>query len=234
MIHMTDVKIVPSYPAPSFTALKNWIQTLAAVTDEVQIDFVDGRFVSATSWPFTDAEPPLQALEHWEEFPTAVSYECDLMVQDPEQYLDALVQRGVKRVIIHHQSTRDYEACVAHAQLHGYIHGLAVLPHVVVDDIAPLLEQFSYVQVMGIASVGAQGQPFASAALQVIAELRVRFPNMVIGVDGAVNADTIPSLVAAGATRLAPGSAITKAANPAAAFSQLQALAERAHQQSIG
>jgi pentose-5-phosphate-3-epimerase len=45
-----------------------------------------------------------------------------------------------------------------------------------------------------------------------------------IAVDGAVNKETITQLLAAGANRFAPGSAVSKALDPALAYKQLAEL----------
>lgn len=148
----------------------------------------------------------------------------DCMVMNPEQYLDTFVSLGVSRVVIHNNSDADYEACLDHAIANDYIMGIGILPTVRLGSVARLIEAFDYVQVMGIYEVGLQGQGFAPETLDVIASIKTQWPEKEIAVDGAVNADTIPALIAAGATRLAPGSAIVRADSPAAAYESLIAL----------
>jgi ribulose-phosphate 3-epimerase len=87
-----------------------------------------------------------------------------------------------------------------------------------------LIPQFDYLQVMGIASIGAQGQPFDERTLTTVHTLRERYPSLEIAIDGAVNETTIPRLVEAGANRFAPGSAIAKAPDPVTAYKQLLGL----------
>jgi ribulose-phosphate 3-epimerase len=139
----------------------------------------------------------------------------------PEMYLDLFASLHVARVVIHAESTAAHEQCVAHGNLHGYKVGLGVLvttPPALVDSLVPL---FSYVQVMGIRHVGAQGQPFDPEALSIITRLRHAYPLLEIAVDGAVNEHTIPKLLQAGANRFAPGSAIAKSDDPVASYKQL-------------
>lgn len=220
---MEAVTLLPSYPAPNWTELERMLKALHGEAAEFQIDIVDGQFVPHTSWPFTetDIDAALQKLAPWQ---SEYVLEFDCMVCKPEQYLDRIVEAGAKRVIIHYGSTEAYTDIAAHSQAHGYALGLAVTIAVPMEAIIELLPQVSYVQVMGIAKVGQQGQPFANEALERIAALKAYAPDMSVAVDGAVNATTIPALVAAGADRLAPGSALTKAADPDAAYKQLQAL----------
>ena len=78
---------------------------------------------------------------------------------------------------------------------------------------------------MGIKTVGKQGQPFDSRTEKNIERIKNKYPDLTIAVDGAVNESTIPVLVAAGAIRLAPGSAITRAPDSAEAYKHLHELA---------
>lgn len=225
---MSSVTILPSLPASDFANLKELAEKIASVASEIQIDLVDGQFVPALSWPFTEMLEEgsgfVETISKVAELPESLAREFDCMVSEPYQYLEALAAQKPARIIIHHKSTIDYQACIAHARAHHYKIGLAMLPTVELDEMAELIPGFDYVQVMGIERVGSQGQPFAPQALALITALTVTFPDLEIAVDGAVNKETIPMLIAAGATRLAPGSAIAKAADPAAAYLELGAL----------
>lgn len=73
------------------------------------------------------------------------------------------------------------------------------------DSLAPLGD---FIQTMGIAVLGHQGEPFDPRALARVRELRERFPSHPISVDGGVEIDNARALVEAGASRLVAGSAI--------------------------
>lgn len=216
------ITIVPSYPAPSFEDLVDLALDISGVCDELQVDIVDGEFVEAQSWPFNQGDAEVaEELGKLMELPSGLALELDCMVLDPVQYLDIFVGLGVARVIIHFGSTNYYEECLEHAANNDYVIGLALLPSTNFDEVSSLIERFDYVQVMGIAEVGAQGQSFDERSLGLISAIRKAFPGKEIAVDGAVNTETIPALVAAGATRLAPGSAIVKAVDRAVAYEKL-------------
>lgn len=216
------ITVVPSYPAPAFADLADLANDISGVVNELQVDIVDGEFVTTQSWPFTQSENEIQKeLGRLMELPSGLALELDCMVMEPVQYLDTFVELGVSRVIVHYGSTNFYEECVEHASNHEYLIGLALLPSVDLNEVMELISVFDYVQIMGIAEVGAQGQPFDDRALDIVAAIRSVFPEKDIAVDGAVNIETIPALVAAGATRLAPGSAIVKAVDRIAAYETL-------------
>ncbi len=216
-------KIVPSYPAPSFAELTRLFDTLKGVTDEVQVDMVDGAFAPSTSWPFTE-DDPAAALTELAPYTRDFTIEMDCMIEDPERWLDRFTALGIKRVVVHLGSTDAYEEIIEHARAHRYAIGLALTNDVPLAALDPFVERIDFVQLMGIREVGRQGRPFDEETVARAAKLRAHYPSLDIAVDGGVNERTIPPLLAAGVNRFAPGSDITTAADPAAAFRTLSAL----------
>ena len=100
--------------------------------------------------------------------------------------------------------------------------GLALNPDTSLDTILPYMEKIDFVQCMGIARIGYQGQPFDERVLTQINQLRVKYPNLPISVDGGVNIETAALLKQAGATRLVAGSAIFGASDVSEAITGLQ------------
>lgn len=219
----SPLSLVPSLPAESFAELSKIARLLEGVAAGFQVDIVDGVFVSATSWPFT--EPSVSnALEQLHELSSLFELEMDCMCMEPEQYLEQFVQLGVKRVVIHVGSTDAYPQCIAHAKGHGYKIGFAITNDSSREMLTQYVDQLDFVQVMGIKNVGMQGQEFDERTLDTIALLRKAYPRLEIAVDGGVNAATIRRLLQAGATRFAPGSAITQTADPALSYKQLSGM----------
>jgi ribose 5-phosphate isomerase B len=222
-IHTTTYSIAPSLPASSFAELYSLSQILSGEVSELQVDIVDGVFAPAISWPFTEKNPKAEFLKV-RQLSKNVSIEVDCMCLRPESYLDVFVEAGVSRVIIHAGSTTEYEKCIAHARAYGYKIGLAVLNTSDPKLFDTYATYFDFVQVMGIAAVGAQGQPFDTVTLKTVFTLRTKYPRLEIAVDGSVNEQTIVKLKEAGANRFAPGSAIAKATDPAASYKALCSL----------
>lgn len=220
---MKHMKVVPSLPAHSFDELNALAGAVVGDVTELQVDIVDGKFVHAVSWPFTESEP-LAELRKLKNFTHDFSIEVDCMVMKPERYLNLFVELGVSRVIMHMRSTEVYERIIEHARTHGYKVGIAFTNDVPFEEYAALIPKIDFVQVMGIAVVGAQGQPFDERTLETVSHLRSVFPELEIAVDGSVNKETIVPLKEAGVTRFAPGSAIAKQEDPKAAYHQLCAL----------
>lgn len=217
-----EKSLVPSLPAASFGDLEAVLNALSGTVSEFQVDFVDGEFAKPVSWPFTEGDP-MAELTKLTPFMSSFKLEADCMVIEPEQYLDSLVAVGFKRIIVHFGSTDQWEQLFIHHRDHGYELGLA-FTNDTYEAAKALIPEFDFVQVMGIKTVGQQGQPFDERTLETVSELRRLHPDLSIAIDGSVNQDTIPRLVAAGADRLAPGSAIVKASDPLFAYKQLHAL----------
>lgn len=223
--HALPKTIVPSLPAASFEQLSHLAEALDGVSYGFQIDIVDGLFVPHTSWPFTEGDPGAE-LYKIKELPQSYQYELDCMVCEPEQYLSVFADLQLERVIIHIGSTNCYGTLIQHARQHGYKIGLAFTNDVPLSFLYPYIDKIDFVQIMGIAKVGQQGQPFDERTLETARTLRSQYPELSIAVDGSVNAETIPRLLAAGVNHFAPGSAISKANSPAIAYKQLSTLLE--------
>lgn len=214
--------LVPSLPATSWEELFTLWESFARTLPELQIDITDGVFTPHTSWPFS-SERGVGDLGRARIFlPTALEIDC--MCMSPHQYFDLFREIGAERVVIHAGSTEEYDTCLSMGEECGFRMGLGILNTTPQELSASLVPLFDYVQVMGIATIGAQGQPFDERTLDTVASLRTQFPELEIAVDGAVNAETIPRLLVAGANRFAPGSAIAKSPDPVGAYKQLQEL----------
>ena len=61
---------------------------------------------------------------------------------------------------------------------------------------------------MGIEKIGIQGEEFSAKAIEYVKNLRERFGDLEIAVDGGVNLENARQLIDVGATRLVIGSAI--------------------------
>jgi ribulose-phosphate 3-epimerase len=215
--------VIPSLPAQSFLELENLVLTLGSLIKEIQVDIVDGNFVSAKSWPFTE-ENPLQEFSKLKDLPSSVAIEMDCMVNEPEKYFTTFFDLGVKKVILHYGSTAQLSEAINELKANNIEVGLAFTNDIPLHNIEPFISLVDYVQVMGIAVVGAQGQPFDERTLHTTRVLRETYPELTIAVDGSVNQETIVALKEAGVNRFLPGSAVAKASDPKVALENLRQL----------
>lgn len=204
----------------SYADLVHIIEKLPGLP-EVHVDVLDGKFVPATSWPHTNGDDVAIAYELLRPF----SLEVDLMVEKPLVAAEAWLRAGADQLVFHIETI---EASV----LENFTHAHAVTVGVALDNdtslekLQPFLAFVDYVQLMGIATIGAQGQPFDTRVIERIKSIRTTHPAMPISIDGSVNKDTLPQLKHLGIHRFIVGSAIVSAENPKNAYLELTKLAQ--------
>jgi ribulose-phosphate 3-epimerase len=157
--------------------------------------------------------------------PSSVNFEVDLMISEPEKVVKKWIEAGAKRLIIHIESTSKMGEIIQIVRTHpnqpgadGQVEiGIALdidTPNDILDEWTcndcSSFARADFIQFMGIAKIGYQGQSFDEKVLEKISTLREKYPNAIISVDGAVDSETSPLLIKAGANRLAVGSAVFK------------------------
>jgi ribulose-phosphate 3-epimerase len=231
--------IVPAILPKSLEDLQQKLAVLDGVVTSVQLDVVDGRFASPASWPYLEnsssGDPDFQ---NGETLPYLgqMNYEIDLMVSNPEEVTGLWIQAGASRITIHAESTKYLSKTISDVQVkYGHAKdfapgllslGLAINIATDLSLIEPYLEFMDYVQFMGIASIGKQGEPYDTRVLRKIAAFRHLHPDMNIQVDGGVSLATAPALLSAGVSRLIIGSALWKAPNLLEEFRKFQDLSQ--------
>ncbi len=233
--------IIPAILPVSRKDLDEKLLRLQGIASEVQIDIVDGWFVRPASWPYAghDAgrEPMNELDSEMFSYLGTLTCEMDLMVEQPETEIARWVHAGANRITVHAETVHNLPRLIQDFQV-NYGHdkgfapdllafGLAISIATDISLIEPFLDRCDYVQLMGIASIGKQGQPFDRAVLQKIAYLRRKYPSTPIQVDGGVSLTTAPDLLSAGVSRLIVGSALWKASNLAEAFHAFTELSVR-------
>jgi len=224
VLYLSDMGvIVPAILPTSREDLEGKLALLNGIVDSVQIDVVDGTFASPPTWPYVNRSGEFaQRLEDGDALPYlgSMHYEIDLMVQDVEEVIGLWIAAGAQRLVVHAESTehlsgiiRELEVKYGHSK--DFAPGLLSLGLAIGNDsdlslIEPYTDRIDYVQFMGIASIGKQGQPFDARVLEKIAAFRQKHPDMSIQVDGAVSLETAPQLLIAGVDRLVIGSGLWK------------------------
>ena len=216
-------EIIPALMPKSFADLEKYADQFHGLVDIVQVDVMDGKFVPEISWPYTEdgvLDPIFLEIVKQERKLSqqdSLNYEFDLMVTNPEKTIESWVKTGVKRIIFHVESIKDkklfWESISRIKNGQDVEIGLAVDIETPNEEIYPHIEKIDFVQCMGIAQIGFQGQPFDKQVLHKITDLRKRFPELIISVDGGVSLETAPLLISAGVNRLVAGSAILKSEN---------------------
>ena len=212
--------IVPAIIPTSLNNLRETLGMVAPFTREVQVDIVDGQFVPFTSWPYTEEA----SINDLSEFTNEFLIEVDLMQSRPEEVVMEYVKAGVRRIVIHLESTTHLDDILTLRKEHDIKIGFSINNDTPLDVLTSVIRDADYVQLMGIAHIGSQGQLFDERVLERILTLRKEYHGLLISIDGSVNAETVSRLAHAGADRCVSGSAILKQENPKEAFENLTSL----------
>ncbi len=219
------MEIIPAIMPDSYDDLLEKAGKVRGLVPLAQIDIMDGIFVRSKSWPYTTGGVKKdrhfvalsmqdEGMPYWQE----LDYEIDLMIAEPEKHINEWLPLGANRLIFHIEAIKNHDAFWGHDIFKEGARdiggekviqvGLAINPDTSLKVIEEHIEEIEFVQCMGIAKIGYQGEPFDERVLERINQLRVKYPNLTISVDGGVNQKTAPLLKAAGANRLVAGSAI--------------------------
>jgi pentose-5-phosphate-3-epimerase len=236
---MTD--IVPAILAKNLKEIEAKLSLIRGACRQVQIDAVDGVFARTrswwgTSWPYRDHKSydyllaNDRGLPFWDEF----DFEFDMMVNEPAARAAEAARAMASHVVIHATAPGALHALRALADFKdkddgsfSVTTGVALLPSAQPEELEAFDGLYDYVQVMGIARVGRQGEPFDPRARNLVERLRARNPALVIQVDGAVTMANARALSMAGANKLVVGHAAWQAKDPKAAIAALLAEANK-------
>lgn len=221
------VEIIPALMPRDYEDLVEGVKMFVGVVRYIQLDIMDGKFVSGRTWPHHPGDVHFKRISQEEEgMPDwdSIDFEVDLMIAEPEVWVPKWVSAGVRRIIVHVEGMKDFES-IRNAVPVGIIElGLAVNTTTPLLALESYLERIDFVQCMGIEKIGFQGQPFDERVFEQVRALRALKPEMPISIDGAVNFDTARSLVDAGATRLVSGSAILESEDVGSAIRAMRNL----------
>jgi ribulose-phosphate 3-epimerase len=218
---MTEV--IPAILVENFEELNEKITRYVSVTSIVQIDICDGYFVPQTSWPMhASDEASISGILNEESglpFWDSLDFEFDLMVKNAHMQFEFFVRLGAKRIIFHIEAEENREQFKEFLEgLDMYTReniqiGLALNTTTSINEIIPYISSIDFIQCMGIEKIGYQGEEFDQRVLEQIRGLRLKYPEIIISVDGSVNENTAEALVSAGANRLVIGSALNDSFN---------------------
>jgi len=225
---MSKVEIIPAILPYTFAELSEKVELIKGFAKRIQVDVCDGQFVPNATWPYRKRDDTFEriikedeGMPGWE----SIDYEFDLMVNRPAEVVDEWVKAGAARIIIHAEAKGDIAEALV--KLAGVVEiGLALNIDTPLDIVELHQERLNFIQLMGIDRIGFQHQAFDEKVLNKIREVKAKFPDMIVSIDGGVSLETAPKLIEAGADRLVVGSAIFNAENPIDAIQQFKSIAK--------
>jgi ribulose-phosphate 3-epimerase len=206
-------KIIPTVFAKTKKEFGERFKRLTKVSRELQIDFMDGKFVRAKGIKVGDV-PNLKGKG---------KFEAHLMVKSPSRYLLGLKRRGFSKVIFHVECDEDIVQVIDKIRKLKMKAWIALNPSTDIDRIEDILNRVDGVLFMGV-NPGKEKQKFVSGVYSKIRKFRKAHKGVKIQVDGGVNLNTIVKLARVGVDIVNSGSFVGASENPRGAFSELRKL----------
>ena len=219
------MEIIPAILPKNFKEIEDKIELIRGISDFVQIDICDGKFVRSTTWPYWKQDENFEkilreemGMPSWED----IDYEFDLMIDNPtEDDARKWLSAGAERVVLHLESSNDLNPIIS--ILSGLVEiGIAIDLKTNVDEIKRYEDKIQFIQCMGINKVGFQGQKFDQDTINKVKEIKSKYPNLKIQIDGGVSLENASLLKDAGADRLVVGSALFESDNIVHSFEELR------------
>jgi ribulose-phosphate 3-epimerase len=226
---MGIAKLAPSILSADFARLgEQVIEAEQAGADRIHVDVMDGHFVPNLSM----GAPIVASLRRV----TRLPLETHLMISDPDLFLEEFVDAGSDSFLVHWEGNANLHRTVQRIKALGKRAGVVINPATPASVLEEILQDVEQVLIMTV-NPGFGHQHFIPTTLPKIRRVRELIeqirPGCDLEVDGGIDAETAPLVVAAGANVLVAGTAIFgQSEEVAAAMDRLRVSIEQLSTQS--
>lgn len=208
--------IAPSILSADFA---NLAAEAAAVSnsDWLHVDVMDAHFVPNLTLGLPVVESLLRR--------TDIPIDCHLMIENPGRWAPPYAEAGAHNVTFHAEATDDPLSVARDIRAAGSKAGLSIKPGTPLDPYLEILKGFDTLLVMSV-EPGFGGQSFIPEVLDKVRRMRTLVDSgelqILIEIDGGINAATIEEAAEAGVDCFVAGSAVYGAESPGVAVESLR------------
>ena len=217
---MKKFLVAPSILSANFAKMGEEVQSMEVCgADFIHYDVMDGVFVNNITFG-------LKMLEDVRPY-TQLPIDAHLMIVNPEKYVERFAKAGADYITVHYEACKEnLREVLELIRSTGAKCGAVINPDTPVEKIADVIPLCDMVLVMSVFP-GFGGQKFIPESLDKLRTLRKLIDEsgkeILLEIDGGVNAENVEEIKAAGADVIVAGNAVFKAADRAAMIAKLKA-----------
>ncbi|MCL5774140.1 MAG: ribulose-phosphate 3-epimerase [Firmicutes bacterium] len=222
-------KVSASILSADFSRLADEVKNVEkAGADLIHFDIMDGHFVpNLTFGPMV-----VSSLRD----KTKLPFDVHLMVENPENYFEALERGGAGYVTVQVEASLHLQRILCHIRERGMKSGAALNPATPISFLDYVMDDLDLILIMSV-NPGFGAQEFIPAVLTKIKEVRQRIDksgrNILLSVDGGLHPETSTAVIKAGADILVAGSSIFGSKDYARAIASISG-ESRANRNGLG